>query len=152
MHFHFPRYHPFHAIFRILTSSPNSARTPLEILYFRKIITFFIAFSAICRLFSRDPFLLTRAQKKFARRRPRVIDAAVSKSRSGRNKLPVRAARFVRWKIAVRPPYEVSALAGTLNAGKKIRNCVRQKKRIIYFIPLRCGDARDLCAETAIRL
>lgn len=65
---------------------------------------------------------------------------------------PARAARFARWKIAVRPPYKVSALAGTLNAGKKIRNCARRKKKVIYFIRPRCGDAEDLRAETAIRL
>lgn len=95
---------------------------------FRTRSTYLHAFSRLHDLFLRYFNVPEIRAPPFA-----VIDAAVSKSRYGHNKLPARAARFVRWKIAVRPPYKVSALAGTLNvAKKKIRNCAQRKKDNLF--------------------
>lgn len=133
-----------------LALSSNFLRTPLEIFTENNF------FDAIGAFYMRFPDLFfygtSTRRKKFAhRRRP-------SSMRQFRNHAPVVincrgcAARFVRWKIAVRPPYEVSALAGTLNAEKNLKLRPAKKKRVIYFIPLRCGEAKDLCTEIAIRL
>jgi len=116
--------------------SPNSAHPPasiyIEEIIFRTWSTYLRALSRLHDLFLRYFNVPEIRAPSFA-----VIDAAVSESRYGRNKLPARATRFVRWKIAVRPPYKVSTLAGTFNAKKKIQNCARKKDNLFHTTAVR---------------